>query len=209
MAKEQSFSKLFRASRFAQFDPHIPRIYKACSPPTASIRKSTPAEERPAFFGFKRDLHPTHYGSKLEYVQMITLDGDYGQCDLRNAADKICMFTVVSELQRLLGFTGFEKKDKTNGGGVPQTIISDFSQRPCLFPNGVRIPGRVLNRLDNNGYAIGIGGVVAELPNSEIPPMQHFSQADIYARRAFYFYVKKAEIDNKGKPRVTVSLKSQ
>jgi hypothetical protein len=119
---------------------------------------------------------------------------------MRNGADKLRMFTVLTELQRLLG-TG-------PSDGIQQSTWSDFSHRPTMCKQGVRVPGRVLNRLDT-GYAIGIGGIVAELPSCEIPPMQHFSRSDIAGRKAFYFYVKQAEFDSEGRPKVVLSLKAQ
>lgn len=197
MPGSKSFAELFRQSKFVQFDPKIPRIYTSAKvPPTTVPGRTTAPPDRPAFFGFKRDLHPTHYGRPLTHLQMRNLDGRYGLPTLRSASDKLRMHRVMSELQRLLGASGHH-----------QTMLSNFSDRPVMGGGLVRVPGRVLNRLSGGGgYAVGVGGVVAELPASEVPPMQHFSNADIAERRAFYFYVRRAEFDAKGRPKVVLSL---
>lgn len=197
MTKEQSFAKLFRRSKFANFDSTIPRLYAASPLSSPSSSLST---ERPAFFGFKRDLHPTHYERPLRYVQMRTLDGKYGQCQLRNGQDISRVYKVMSELERLTGSTGLH--------------ISDFSERQALFnkqqqgiEERIKIPGRVLNVLTGGGYAIGVGGIVAELPQAEIPPLLHFAQSDIDGKRTFYFYIKKVSFDlTTGRPQVILSL---
>lgn len=192
----KSFARLFRASKFANYDPRIPRMYVPSKQAPETIPgRTTSAADRPAFFGFKRDLPPTHYGQPIRHVQVCRQDGRYGLSEIRDGAAQTRTYQVVSELQRLLGHS--------------QGLGSDFQGRPMLFPEGLRIPGRVLNRLDNGGYAIGVGGVVAELPYEEIPLLQHFTPDDGLNRRAFYFYVKKASIDKNGKPSVILSLKPQ
>jgi hypothetical protein len=197
--REQNFAKLFRHSKFAQFDTKIPRVYESSTIfPSAPVAGGETVR-RPTFFGFKRDLHPTHYGRSLKYVQMEQLDGHYGQCTVRNAQDMVRQQQVIGELQRLLG----------TGSNQSGPNVRNFSGRPALFQNGVLIPGRVLNSLEGGGYAIGIGGIVAELPLAEIPAMVHFTQNDITNRRAFYFYVLRAEFDAKGIPHITLSLRRQ
>lgn len=199
---EQSFAKLFRHSKFARLDPAIPRVYVASPLPSPALLLEQGKEEvdsRPAFFGFKRDIHPTHYGQSLRYVQMCTLDGRYGLPRLRNGQDRVRLYRVMYELQRLAGTTS------EHSAGI---FFSDFSSRPPLQAQGVRIPGRVLNTLSGGGYAIGIAGIVAELPNAEIPPLQHFTADDIVHHRTFYFYVRSAEMDPQGRPRVILSLRA-
>lgn len=201
--KEESFAKLFRSSRFAQFDPKIPRIYKASLYPSTLVTSTAnKSAQRPAFFGFKRDIHPTQYGRRLEFIQMEDMDGTYGQCKVRNGGAQRRMYIVLTELQRLLGQDG----SVNNGTQIPR---DDFKDRPVFCEGGVRVPGRVLNRLESGGYAIGIGGLVAELPIAEIPPMQHFSLEDVAKRRAFYFYVKQATLGEDGNAQVIVSLRAQ
>lgn len=198
---EQGFAKLFRHSKFARFDPAIPRVYVASPlPPPALLGPSgEKIDSRPAFFGFKRDIHPVHYGQPLGYVQMCNLDGKYGLPQLRNGQDRVRLYRVMYELQRLAGTTS------EHSAGI---FFSDFSSRPPLQAQGVRIPGRVLNPLSGGDYAIGIAGIVAELPNAEIPPLQHFTADDIVHHRTFYFYVRKAEMDAQGRPRVILSLRA-
>lgn len=193
----KSFAELFRTSRFASYDPKIPRIYAPSkrAPETIPGRTTNNTIDRPAFFGFKRDLPPTHYGQPIHHVQVHRQDGRYGLSEIRDGATQARAYQVISELQRLLGQS--------------QGLGSDFQGRPMLFPEGLRIPGRVLNRLDNGGYAIGVGGVVAELPYGEIPLLQHFTTDDILNRRAFYFYVKQAVMEKDGKPSIILSLKAQ
>lgn len=191
----KSFAQLFKRSKFASYDPRIPRIYvPSKEPPEALPGRTTPATDRPAFFGFKCDLPPRHYGRPLHHVQMHKQDGRYGLAELRNGAASARAYQVVSELQRLLGQS--------------QGLGSDFQSRPLLFPGGVRVPGRVLNRLESGGYAIGVGGVVAELPYAEIPLLLQFTANDVQNRRAFYFYVKKATMEKNGRPHVILSLKA-
>lgn len=200
MYKEQNFAKLLRQSKFASYDPSIPRVYIASSPSPTS--RSSTRSDHPAFFGFKKDLHPTHYGRPLCHVQMKKLDGKYGLCELRNGEDRARSYQTLQELQRLIG-------GKVSQDGE-SCLYADFSQRPYnSSKDATRIPGRVLNNLPGNkGYAIGIAGIVAELPNSEIPPLQHFTREDIRLRRAFYFYIMKAELDRFGRPCVLVSLRA-
>lgn len=197
---ENSFAKLFRHGKFARLDPAIPRVYAASTlPPPALIRPGSEADSRPAFFGFKRDIQSTHYGRPLEYVQMNNLDAKYGLCRLRNGEDRVRLYRVMYELQRLAGTTS------EHSAGI---FFSDFGSRPPLQTQGLRIPGRVLNPLSGGGYAIGVAGIVAELPNAEIPPLQHFTADDIVQHRTFYFYVCKAEMDAQGRPQVMLSLRA-
>lgn len=204
MVKEEAFARLFRTSKFAQFDPKISRIYVASKmAPETVPGKCTTARDRPAFFAFKRDLHPTHYGQPLRYVRMMAQDGPYGESQVENGLGKVQVQRVVSELQRLLGLS------HKNADGVAQSSLCDFSSRPVLFEDGVRIPGRVIGRRVGGGYDISIGGVMAELPASEVPPAQHFTMDDLQQHKAFYFYVRRAEVDVHGNPRIELSFRRE
>jgi len=55
---------------------------------------------------------------------------------------------------------------------------------------GTRLPARLLNRVKSHGYAMGIGGLVARLPEEELPEGFRFSQQDLQARRAYWVWVK-------------------
>lgn len=188
--KEQNFAKLLRQSKFANFDPTIRRVYEPSPLPYPSLNPSktdTSLDVRPTFWGFKRDLPPRYYGRSLRFAQLFNLDGPYGLCDLQDATTPVQTSRILAEVRRIAR--------RTMGEG------------PSLPREELRIPGRVLNRTEG-GYLIGIGGIVAKLPEEEIPPLQHFTISDACNRRAFYFYVKSADWDEQGRPRVILSMRS-
>lgn len=63
------------------------------------------------------------------------------------------------------------------------------------------VEGRILNAAKYNGHVVGIGGVAAFLPKRHSLGLRQLGD-----RRVRTFYVEEAEIDEDGKPRVTLSL---
>ncbi|KAI8368456.1 hypothetical protein BD560DRAFT_330970 [Blakeslea trispora] len=66
--------------------------------------------------------------------------------------------------------------------------------------SGYPVEGRILNH-DGNGYAVGVGGVVAFLPKRASVYLRQ--KGDRYVRP---FFVESASIDEDGKPRVVLSV---
>ncbi|CAO3598211.1 unnamed protein product [Absidia cylindrospora] len=80
-----------------------------------------------------------------------------------------------------------------------------YSNHPAPTKNEeVVVQGRILNTL-KNGYAVGIGGVVALLPKRFAGGIK--KPGDRLTVRSFY--VRRAYIDDQGKPQVIVSLHPQ
>lgn len=95
-AAADSFSKLFRRSAWARFDPKLKRVYI----PTPVIPSSnTTNGARPDHFGFKKDLPESFFGEKPTAVVMQNLDGDFGQSVFKHASEEINIYKIVKELQ--------------------------------------------------------------------------------------------------------------
>lgn len=179
MSSSNSFSKLFRKSSFARFDPSLGRIYKApaCPPPSVPLGTQAPSIARPKHFGFKRDLPSKFYGEPLETLSITKLDGDFGQPVIREETASEHAFQVVNEAK-------------------------------LAMETEKRIPARFLNPLKNEGgFAMGISGVVAWIGSSDLPEGFKVTVSDINSRRAYWVFVKEATIDDKGKPLIRVSFR--
>lgn len=84
------------------------------------------------------------------------------------------------------------------GGGVVGPTYSDH-QVGWDYP----VQGRILN-MDRMGHSVGIGGVVATLNKRSALGLRNSGD-----RRVQTFFVRKAELDEQGKPKVEVTLQSK
>lgn len=69
------------------------------------------------------------------------------------------------------------------------------------------IVGRILNRIDN-GFAVGIGGLVAFLPLSELPAGVRFTQRDFLIKKSYEFRLLGVRFNDGEDFFVQVSLRS-
>ncbi|CAO3600167.1 unnamed protein product [Absidia cylindrospora] len=83
-------------------------------------------------------------------------------------------------------------------GGVVGPTYSDH-QVEWNYP----VQGRILN-VDSDGYAVGIGGVVAKLTRRNSTGLRNSGD-----RRVRDFYVTDAQINQQGRPEVTVNIQSE
>ncbi|KAI8091115.1 uncharacterized protein B0P05DRAFT_634791 [Gilbertella persicaria] len=93
----------------------------------------------------------------------------------------------------------FSETTTPHGGGVVGPTYSDY-HIGWDYP----VQGRILNRSRMDGHAAGIGGVVAMLRKRDAIGLK-----GAYDRGTRIFYVNKAEMDEQGKPRVEVTVKSK
>jgi hypothetical protein len=89
----------------------------------------------------------------------------------------------------------FAETTENNGGGVVGPTYSDVE-----FGWDYPVLGRILNN-SRHAHSVGIGGVVATLPRRNAVGLRNS-----FDRNVRTFYVRKAELDEQGKPRVEVTI---
>lgn len=94
--------------------------------------------------------------------------------------------------------TATESGSNVGSGGVVGPTYSDH-QVGWDYP----VQGRILN-MDRMGHSVGIGGVVATLNKRSALGLRNSGD-----RRVQTFFVRKAELDEQGKPKVEVTLQSK
>lgn len=182
-----SFSKLFRRSAWARFDPKHHRLYRpvGVAPPSKPVIEGPLAgaitesgSSRPRHFGFKRDLPSAYFGKSLDTIQMLGLDGEFGHAKIRDADEQLKHYEILTELRRAAS-------------------------------EGFRVPARLLNRhLKTEGYAMGIGGLVCLLPPGDLPDGYKFCYADIAHRRAYWVWIKSVDLEGpNSRPHVVVTFR--
>ncbi|KAI8093136.1 uncharacterized protein BX664DRAFT_329012 [Halteromyces radiatus] len=87
--------------------------------------------------------------------------------------------------------------DQQQDGGIVGPTYSDH-QVEWNYP----VLGRILN-VDTDGYAVGISGVVAKLPRRHSSGLRNSGD-----RRVREFYVVDAQLNQQGRPEVTVNLQA-
>lgn len=120
----------------------------------------------------KKEISPTLYGKKCDNIIIDSHCGKYNFMEYRNASSLKDNNLLMKELKSAL------RRDSSNS--LP-----------------TRIPGRILSSvLEKNGrksYYVGVGGMIALLPSTNIPSMHHFSPRDISNRKAYWFYLLKVQ----------------
>ncbi len=177
-----SFASLFRRSNWARFDPSLNRIYKSSSliPPSRPFNQpaSKIGSPRPLHFGFKRDLPASYYGRPLESVIIHDQDGEFGQCEL-----------------------SAPRRAQNN-------LYNVLTEAKEALQKKTQIPVRILNATSQNGWAVGIGGVVGLLAASDLPDGFRITRNDVLTRRAYWAWVREVRADGgNGRPVIHVTLK--
>ena len=159
----------------------------------------------------KREFCNKYWGQPLEYVRVSNLDSDYGFPQFLNAKDEYHKFIAWKELFYKLGTRtkDHELSSKIYKSDSDSNALVNSAYASESFPAvNQKILGRLLNR-SKNGYAVGIGGLVALLPDSEIPMGTKFHQTDFMSRKVLSLTVKHAATQNGSlnEPHIIVSLK--
>ncbi len=226
MRREQNFTQLLRTSKFFSFDRTSDRIYvqsplakafDAANPAYDRGTAATPAAIGKPFFGFKKDINATLYGKAISAIKMGNLDGAYGQCQVENAALEQKAGRIIGELQRLLGRAPCEARAEAlrkqgggrQAGGEKEGDFVDGQPRRTASGGAVTIPGRLLSRTADGGYAVGVAGIVARLPAQALAPTQSFSSRDLANRCVYWFYLTDAFFDAAGRPTILLSLRAE
>lgn len=161
-----SFAQLFRRSAFAKFDPRTPRIFeKQPVPRVFNPELNFSSVQHPPTFGLKADPPATIFGKTVKWASVQNLDGSFGCATVRNEEDRVLRRKITEHLLSL-------NRDPQRGT--------------------FKLPGRVIAATDG-GYIIGIGPVMALLPQSEIPFSVGFNYSDILAKKAYNFKLKSVE----------------
>jgi len=181
--KEQSFAKLLRQSQFVKYDPKIPRVFTSSHLPPPGIINAEQQRDttfkRPAFYGFKKDLHPTLYGKPYTAIRMIEQEDQFsGNCLFEDASGNSKLLLIMEELEHLLTSVG---------------------------PGRAQVPGRFLGRQNNEGFAISVAGINALLPTAEVPPMLLFGPEHV--QKHYWFYLLAAKWESKRQPQIVLTLK--
>lgn len=175
-----SFARLFRRSAWAKFN--TAQVYTPV--PVESMQKLPtfkPASDRPAHFGFKKDLPASYFGKRPHHVAMKDLDGDFGQAVFSHAGGQAHLHTVLKELQAAM----------ESGARVPIRILNKTAG-------------------GGEGFCVGFAGLVGYVPEEELPEGYRFSFNDMLHRRAYWAWVKGIEAEDRyGKPFVSFSFRRQ
>lgn len=138
-------------------------------------------------FGLKHDIPTRNFKKEINYIKLVSgLEGSYRS------------YIPVQD---------------ANDIALSQEIIKEIKSRNPLS----RIPARVLNKINGykdsrgnyyrgGGYAMGLGGIVAFLPSTEIPNAFSFSKDDILNRKAYWCWIKRAEMC-RDKPEIILTFK--
>lgn len=196
------FGKLLRDSGISRYSESIPQIYTRVIPFSG---------EQDLTFGMKRQFCSQYWGQPLEYVQVTSLDSEYGFPQFINAKDEYNKFIAWKELFYKLGTRSndHELKRKIYQTDSNTSSLSEVAYAAENYPAvNQKVLGRVLGRVQD-GYAVGIGGLVAFLPAVEVPLGTRFQQTDFMARKVLLVTVKHATTHNSqlNEPYIVVSLK--
>lgn len=137
-------------------------------------------------WGLKRNL-PTVI--RTRFVEIKRLDTAEHQTPWESGDSKVLFLKRWKE--------NFPNSSKPKSGTVVGPTYSDYKV-DWNYP----VVGRVLNS-DRTGFAVGIGGVVAHMSKRDAVGLRNSGE-----RAARTFYVRNAEIDENGNPKVEVALTS-
>ncbi|CAO3674140.1 unnamed protein product [Rhizopus stolonifer] len=233
---EKSFGSLLRSSRLASFDKTIDQVYKTpknskrignwglkrnlptvIRTPHVVVKALDTAEhqtpwnsgESKVMFvkrwkeNFPSSNKPTRQSEEIQHNIASMTPAEFQQF-LKTIEKRAPEFKAAIARKELLPEQVFDylkvnvTGDSYKGGGVVGPTYSDH-QVEWDYP----VPGRILNILRRTeGHAVGIGGVVAQLPRRFVLGLK--ASADRMVRT---FYVQHSEIDEEGKPRVTVTIR--
>lgn len=105
---------------------------------------------------------------------------------------------VPEQVYDFLSVNFAETTDNNHGNGIVGPTYSEH-QVGWDYP----VQGRILNA-DRQGHVIGIGGVVATLPKRSAIGLRNSGD-----RRVRTFFVRNAELDDQGKPKVEVTMQAK
>ncbi|KAG0168064.1 hypothetical protein DFQ28_006959 [Apophysomyces sp. BC1034] len=228
---DKSFASLLRNSRLASFDRSLPRVYttpksskkvgdwglKRTLPTVIRTRYATISDldtaehqtpwqsgEGQVLFvkrwkeNFPNSKKPVPRPETIEHNVALMNPAEFKRF-LKDAAKKAPEFKAKLEKKELVPDQLFEYLN-VHFSDKPATPVVGPSYSEHEHGWGYPVLGRILNA-DKHGHAVGIGGVVALLSKHSAIGLRNTGD-----RRVRTFYVKDAEIDEEGRPVVTVDL---
>lgn len=189
MPLEQNFAKLFRGSKFTQFQASLNQC----------IVKGNRLNDS---YGLKRNLR---YKKTPQVISVKKLDADFNQTEVSDKYWECKSLEFFENAQLQMGTdqtrnsaANYVKNVSLNQPGLVHGTYSPSTKATYVI-------GRMLNKC-SNGYAIGVAGYVGLLPFSEIPPGMNFTISDFVHRIALTFKVKFLNVDKEGKIDLVLSL---
>jgi hypothetical protein len=165
-----SFALQFRRSAFAKFDPKLARIFEKHIPTSVFENEFKFEDVYPApTFGLKGDPPASYFGKNIKWASFKDLDGSFGSATFINQESRVLRRKIIDHLQILF------KSCQNN----PEKELPKF-------------PARVVSAAEG-GFIIGIGPVMAYLPQSEMPVGINFNYSDILDKKAYFFRLKSIE----------------
>ncbi|KAF7726817.1 hypothetical protein EC973_008418 [Apophysomyces ossiformis] len=228
---DKSFASLLRNSRLASFDRTLPRVYttpkthkkvgdwglKRTLPTVIRTRYATVSDldtaehqtpwqsgEGQVLFvkrwkeNFPNSKKPVPRPETEEHNVALMTPAEFKRF-LNDIAKKAPEFKSKLEKKELVPEQLFEYLN-IHFNDKPATPVVGPTYSEYNQGWGYPVPGRILNA-DKHGHAVGIGGVVALLSKHSAIGLRNTGD-----RRVRTFYVKDAEIDEEGRPVVTVDL---
>ncbi len=165
-----SFAQQFRRSAFAKFDPKFVRIFERHAPPSV-FEEEFKFEDVPKIptFGLKGDPPTSFFGKNIKWASFHDLDGFFGSSTFSYESNRVLRLKIIHHLQSLL------QANQNN----PEKELP-------------KLPARVLSAAEG-GFIVGIGPVMAFLPQIEMPVGINFNYSDILDKKAYYFKLKLIE----------------
>jgi hypothetical protein len=181
---EQSFAKLLRSSRFANFQRDLGQIIQH-------------SPHSPSNYGLKRDLK---LKKPAAAIRIVNLDEEMNQTEFTDASFEKDRVNLLEELVKRSG----------NDAAKSVTWKSKESQRalPGAYQSlqqELVVAGRILGK-HHKGFLVGVYGEVAFLSESEIPPKKYISNADIINRTVHLFRVTSVAVNSAGNSEIILSM---
>ncbi|KAG1441474.1 hypothetical protein G6F56_011466 [Rhizopus delemar] len=227
-----SFASLLRGSRLATFDRSIQQVYKTPSRskrigdwglkrnlPTVirtphltvgsldTAEHQTPWRSGSSQVLFTKRWQENFFNSKrpsprsdTESYNIVKMTPAEFNRFLQHCAKKAPEFERLLQQKAKVPEQVFDYLQVKFADGPGDHVVGPtYSDYTVTEPYAVE--GRILNAAKYNGHVVGIGGVTAFLPKRYSLRLRQLGD-----RRVRTFYVEEAEIDEEGKPKVTLSL---
>lgn len=226
---DKTFAGLLRNSRLASYDRHLPQVYttpakrqrvgdwgvkrtlpRVIRSPTLTLEAmdtrehQTPWQSAANQVLFLRRWKENFGGSKVRQSEaragtnVATMTGHEFRRYLKRVRKTRDAFQEQVVQKAVVPEQVYDYLGVTFGKQQHVVVGPTYAELP---PTGSVVPGRILNRVPY-GYAVGVAGVVALLPSSNVVHLPNQSDRSIVRQ----FYIDKAGIDADGRPQVTVRL---
>ena len=190
---EQNFAKLFRHSKFAAWNPTLQKAVVT----TPRLANS---------YGLKRTMR---LKKEPQCLQVDKLDDyEYHVTTFQDTSSMLNRRKVMEELVSKIDKKKSEPfEDFFGARGLeeikiePKKIDEDDKHKETII-------GRVLNRCEG-GYAIGVGGIVAFLPYSEVYPRNIITAGHVIHKKPMRFFVRVAKMYTNGSTRIVLSTRHE